>query len=117
MEKIGKSVLRRKFKAKYPPKLIALFRAVSLVPGEHFYPKKGKRLPKIYCGRTYIHVRLKDPKEYRNFKYHDVGREGYTMRLSAINKRTGKWETISWIFRRDKLMEDKKMQKVFFDIL
>jgi len=121
IEKIGKSVLKQIPKTRKQTsnwKLIEiLMRAISLNRGEHFYPFKGKRLPKIYASTNYIHVRLKEPGNYSNFRFHDVGRRGHSLRLAAINKRTGKWETISWIFDKEKLATDRKMQKIFFGIL
>jgi hypothetical protein len=46
----------------------------------------------------YLRIRVKDPKLFVNnsFRTDDIGRKGHSMRITAINKQTGKWETQSW---------------------
>jgi len=73
-------------------------------------------LMKVHTTERYVRVRLQDPKKYLKIKLHDVGREGYSKRVAGYNSKTGKWETQAWIFEKDKLLKDKKMQQLYKEV-
>lgn len=48
----------------------------------------------------YLRIRLEDPRKFKKFRTHDVGRKGHSKRLAGLSKRTGKWETQAWLLSR-----------------
>lgn len=53
--------------------------------------------------RSYYTLRLRNPSEFQSgtFRTQDVGEAGRTMRRAARLKRTGRWETQSWMFSKN----------------
>jgi len=51
---------------------------------------------------NYIRLRLIPPSRFKkgSFRTHDVGRSGFTKRISGRLKRNDKWETQAWIFNK-----------------
>lgn len=78
----------------------------------------SRRLPKVFLlTNGSVRVRLKDPGRYSQIRWHDVGREGHTERLSGKSKRTGHWETIGWRFRIEDLMTSHYHKEMFVSSL
>jgi hypothetical protein len=75
-----------------------------------------EKYPKIFVTDQYVRVRLKDPKKFKLIRTNDIGRPGHTKRLSGLNPETDKWETQGFIFEKDKLATDEKMQQMFNEV-
>ncbi len=67
--------------------------------------------------QKFIRIRLKDPKLFRTFRIHDVGRKGFDKRIAGIRKKTGKWETQAWLISRQGLRKkDPRTVRLFMNI-
>jgi hypothetical protein len=51
----------------------------------------------------YLRIRVRDPKLFKTFRTDDIGRPGHSKRIAGIRKKTGKWETQSWLIDRKDL--------------
>jgi len=77
-------------------------------------------MPKVVVtpNRVRVHVdhywKLYDkhPEWFKEFRRHDVGRDGYTYRVSALYR--GRWITYAWEFDRNRQVEFKPKTKTFF---
>jgi hypothetical protein len=56
---------------------------------------------KTYEGRGTVHLTVAPKERFKKFRTQDIGRPGHTMRVAGIDKRTGKWATQKYIFRKD----------------
>lgn len=66
-------------------------------------------MPRKLTGKgDYYHVRRLDPKFFKKFRTHDVGRPSHTKRRAGVLKRTGKWDTQGYLFSK----QDFRVMKV-----
>jgi hypothetical protein len=71
-------------------------------------------MPKIYETDSRVRVHIgnlyriydKNPELFKEFRFHDVGREGYTYRMSVKYK--GKWITYAWDFSKEQVSWNSK---------
>jgi hypothetical protein len=48
----------------------------------------------------FYRIEVRDKKEFKTFRYHDVGSKGHLMRLSG-QRPTGSWGTAAWLVEKD----------------
>ena len=58
-------------------------------------------MPIAKLGKNYWSIPLRSRRGLYNFRVHDVGRPHSNERLSAINRRTGRWVTYAWHIHKD----------------
>lgn len=60
-------------------------------------------MPKVeeYPKRGTVHLRIKRREEFKRFRSQDIGRPRHTIRVAGVSKRTGRWETHKYVFRKD----------------
>ena len=61
-------------------------------------------MPKAYLVGNFWHIVLHDYKkacQSGTIRTHDVGRVGSNERIACINRKTGKWITVSWHIHKD----------------
>lgn len=75
-------------------------------------------MPKIFESRNRIAIHVGDTwKKYEKqpelfeFRLHDIGRPGKTMRLAV--KYRGKWQTYAWVFTKDQAKKIKRRLLVY----
>lgn len=67
---------------------------------------------RVHLG-NYWQLYDKYPERFKNFRRHDVGRDGYTYRMTVQFKRDGEWKwiTYAWEFSREQVEYDSKSKR------
>lgn len=52
--------------------------------------------------KRYLRIRVSSPGRFKKstFRTDDIGRKGHSKRIAGIVRKTGKWETQSWLISR-----------------
>lgn len=50
----------------------------------------------------YIRIRVRPPQAFKSgsFRTHDIGRKGHSKRIAGISRKTGKWQTQSFLVNK-----------------